>query len=122
MIRKYLASDYDEVMSWLDARGMKKIHSRILPENGFIIPGIGAVWIYKTDSDICFIEELYSNPKAESKREHIDQLIMVAIEAAKEMGFKFIQSVTSHPSIIKRAVLLGAKIETLQTLITLQIK
>ena len=122
VIRRYEDSDYEEVMSWLDARNIPRIHQNVLPAVGFIVPGHAVVWLYQTDSDFCQIENLYSNPASIEKRKYVDLVIDTAIKAARELGYKFVQSTTSHPSVIKRAVKLGAKTQTLQTLITLQIK
>lgn len=122
MIRPYEDSDYEEVMTWLDARGIPRVHPDVFPPLGFIVPGHAAIWIYQTDSPFCYMENLYSNPASEDKKIYVDLVIDTAVKAAKELGYKFIQSVTSHPSIIRRALKYGAKSETLQTLLTLQLK
>ncbi len=122
MIRQYREEDYEMVMSWLDARGMPRVHPNVLSTLGFIIPDVAVVWLYATNSDVCNIENLYSNPKAENKNQQINFLIDTAIKSAKNMNYKFIQSVTKSPAVIKHALKFGAKMETGQTLITLQIQ
>ena len=109
-------------MSWLDARGISRIHQNVLPAIGFIIPGYAAVWLYQTDSDFCQIENIYSNPAApEDKRKQVDLLINTSVIAARELGYKFLQCVSNHPSIIARAIKYGAKAEPMMTQLTLQL-
>lgn len=110
------------VMKWLDDRGMARVHENVLSTLGFIIPDVAVIFLYATNSDMCQLENLYSNPKAENKNQQINFLLDTAIKAAKNMNYKFVQSVTKHPSIIKHALKFGAKLETGQTLITLQIQ
>lgn len=122
MIRQYEPTDYEMVMSWLDARGMRRVHPNVFSTLGFIIPDVAVVWLYATNSDMCNLENLYSNPKAENKNQQINYLLDTAIKAARSMNYKFIQSVTNSPAVIKHALKFGAKLETGQTLITLQIQ
>lgn len=122
MIRRYVPGDYEEVMTWFDKRDMKRIHEKVLSSVGYIIPNVCAVWIYGTDSDFCYLENLISNPDIEGKSKSIDILINTCVKAAELLGYKFIISVTEHPGVIVRALRRGAKLQTKQTLITYQIK
>jgi len=122
VIRQYTKDDYEMIMSWLDAREMPRVHENVLSTLGFIIPDVAVIFLYATNSDMCQLENLYSNPKAENKNQQINFLLDTAIKAAKSMNYKFVQSVTKSPAIIKHALKFGAKLETGQTLITLQIQ
>lgn len=122
MIRPYVESDYEDVMSWLDKRNMKRVHPDVLSDIGFIIPGVCAVWVYITNSDFCYIENLFSNPDVKNKFQHISFLLDTAKEAAIKLDYKFILSVTDNSSVIKHALMFGAEVESGKSLITLQIK
>ncbi len=122
MVRYYTQDDYEMVMSWLDAREMPRVHPNVLSTLGFIIPDVAVIWLYATNSDMCNLENLYSNPSAENKNQQVNFLLDTAIKAAKQMNYKFVQSVTRSPAVIKHALKFGAKTESGQTLITLQIQ
>ncbi len=121
-VRKYEEKDFDQIKSWLELRKMKVIHPRILPKTGFIVDGVAAVFIYRTDSDLCYLENLISNP--ESDNEVRDTAIKSLVdEAFKEasLEFKFILAITDLPAVITRALSVGAYIETNKVLLTKQL-
>lgn len=109
-------------MTWFDKRGMKRIHERVLSSVGYVVPNVCAVWIYGTDSDFCYLENLISNPDVEGKEKQLTMLIETAIRAARELGYKFLMSVTDHPGVLVRAIKKGAHLKNKQTLITYQLK
>lgn len=110
------------VMSWMDKRKMQRVHPNVLSEYGLIIPDVAAIWLYTTNSDICYLENLFSNPEATNKHISICFLIDTASKAAAQMGYKFVMCVTDHKSILEQAIRLGAKTEPNKVLITLQLK
>ena len=122
MIRNYQDDDYEMVMSWFDARNMRRVHPKVLSPHGFIIPNVCALWMYPTESDFIYLENLISNPDAIRKAESVSSLIDTAIKWALEMDYKFMLSVTDNPSVIKKAIMKGAKMTSSQTLITFQLK
>lgn len=122
MIRRYTDLDYESVMKWFDSWGMKRIHRNVLSTYGFIIPNVAASWIYTTNSDLCYIENLIRNKEVKNCQKEIELLLDTCIKAAKSMGYKFIMANTENKSVLKHSVKLGAKIQTNQCLITLQIQ
>lgn len=120
MIRKYIPSDYEQVMGWLDKRGMKRIHPNVLSEYGLIIPGKVAAWIYMTNSDLCYIENLIGNPE-DCTKDDIRIILDTLTKFARDSGYKFVLSVTEHKGVIAEALKRGAKIQGNQSLITLQL-
>jgi hypothetical protein len=121
MIKRYEPSDYEEIMTWFDKRKMQRIHEKTLSSVGYVVPNVCAVWIYGTDSDFCYLENLISNPDIEGKGKSIDILLDTALRAANMLGYKFCMSVTEHPGIVMRALKKGAKLQAKQTLITYQL-
>lgn len=124
MVRRYVDGDFDQIQEWLKRRQMKVFHPNILPKAGFIVDEVAAMFLYETDSDICYLENLVSNPYINSEaRDHAISLIVEAAFAYAVMqGFKFVMSITDHPQVIKRAIRSGAKVEPGKVLLTKQLK
>lgn len=122
-VRRYELEDFEQVQSWLEARGMKVFHPAILPKTGFIVNHVAAVFVYSTDSDICYLENLISNPNTDNKvrDEAIADLINEAFKEARSQGFKFIMAVTDVPAVIVRALQVGAQVEANKVLLTKQL-
>ena len=61
-VRKYNPSDYFTVASWWSKQKWPVIPSDHLPEHGFIVDGIAAGFLYKTDSKFALLEFVIANP------------------------------------------------------------
>jgi len=124
MVRRYKTEDFDQIKQWLIDRNQKVFHPRILPKVGFIVDDLAAVFLYQTDSDLAYIENLVSNPHAgyEERDDAICQVTDTALQAATILGFKFVMGVTKNKSVLVRAVKKGAKVEAGQFLLTKQLK
>lgn len=120
-IRAYKETDYEEVMTWLDKRGMDRIDKTVLSNTGFIIPGICCCFLYLNNSSVCFLENLFSNPEAEDREENIKFMVDTALKAAKDFKYKYVQAVTSNKRVIKYGTILGTKFEPNQVLMTLKL-
>jgi len=105
-----------------DKFGLRFADYRIdqFPETGFIVDGVAAYFLYKTDSSVCWLENMISNKKADpqTKDEAIQKLAIAILHEAKVQGFKVAYATTDNVSVIKRAVTLGAKAKTAQILLT----
>lgn len=96
--------DRETINAWYAMRGFHPIGEHLFPDVGYIVPGIGAGFIYQTDSSLCFIEGYISNPtstKAERK-EAFDAITVSLIHAAKDHGFTSMLAYTKHEEIAKR--------------------
>jgi len=122
VIRKYEKKDYEKVMTWLTKRGQKKIHPDFLSEHGLIVPEKAVVWIYMTNSDACYIENLITNPDEAERGKWIKLLLDSAIKFCRDSGYKFILAVTGNETVIAQSITFGAKVTPNQSLITLQLK
>jgi len=103
--RKYTNEDYEEVASWFEARGVNPIPKSSLPKEGFLVPGVGAIFLYQMDCDVCQIETCVTNPEVPRvfRDQCIDLVTKAAFERAKELGFRVAQSYSFIPKIIKQA-------------------
>jgi hypothetical protein len=65
---------------------------------------ICAGWLYKTDSTVCILEWIISNPKAPKalRGEALDQMIDVMNALASGLGFKVIYAMAKVPRLLKR--------------------
>ncbi len=124
MVRRYKDSDFEQISEWLIERGQKVFHPNVLPQTGFIVDQVAAIFVYETDSDMCYLENLVANPfiNQEAKDYAITELIEAAFAHASNNGFKFILAVTDHPKVIERALAVGAHIEMNKVLLTKQLK
>ncbi len=123
MVRRYKPEDFSQVQSWLEHREMKVIHPSVLSQTGFIVDDTAVLFLYKTDSDVCYLENLFSNRESipEYRNHAISLLIDEAFQEAKTQGFKFVMSVTDVPAVIARAVASGCQIEPNKVLLTKQL-
>jgi hypothetical protein len=107
----YEHEDFEEIRSWYKKRSVEFFDRTVLPNIGFVVPGIGAGFIYMTDSSIAFIEGFITNPEADSKdrNDALDRISENLILYARVMGVKFIKCETKFREIELRAERLGFK-------------
>lgn len=105
-VRLYENSDYSEVAGWWLDQNWPIIPQDHLPEFGFIVPGIAAGFLYKTDSNFALLEFVIANPNSskEDRANALDLVIENLILLAQELGFKSIFSSVTHPKLIDRYV------------------
>lgn len=109
MIRKYLDSDYIQLQSWQKARGLNMPEHGYLSNIGFIVPNKASGFLYTTNSNICHLEMLCSNPDINKKDrdEAINSIVFAIIDTAKQLGFKVITSTTQIEAVKQRSLLHG---------------
>lgn len=89
MARKFEETDMEEVIGWFHSRKIE-ITPDYLPKTGFIVPGICAGFIYKTDASFCIFESFISNPNSPRsvRQEALRDVVSEMIKESKRMGFK----------------------------------
>jgi hypothetical protein len=99
---------FEQIRAWLRFR-KEDIVPRALPENGFVIPGKAAGFLYRTDSSIALIENLVAAPglSREERGEAVDAIVTAVIERAKELGFDMLVGYTVLDVVVKRAQRFG---------------
>lgn len=102
----YNKDHYEEVASWFIKRQMQPIPESSLPKHGFIVPGVGAIFLYSMDCDICQIETAITNPEVPAvfRDQCIDVVTKAAIEKARDLKFRAAVSYSFLPKIIDQAV------------------
>jgi hypothetical protein len=107
-IRYVREEHFELVRGWLRSRE-QDIVPRALPENGFIVPGKAAGFLYRTDSSVAWIENIVAAPglSREERNEAVDAVVAAIIERAKELGFELLVGYTLLDVVVKRAERFG---------------
>lgn len=95
--------NYEMLVEWWKGHNWGIIPYSMLPKIGFIVEDTVAGFIYSTDSEICLIEWIISDPKSEKlkRKECVDILLKTLCSTAKEMGFKIGYTYTKNKGLIE---------------------
>jgi hypothetical protein len=119
MVRKFTKDDMEEVMGWFHSRKIE-ITPDYLPETGFIIQGVAAGFIYRTDANFCIFECFISNPNTtkEERNTALSSIVANMIQEAKALGFKDAYGFATSKSMIRHGMEQGFKhVEKCSTII-----
>lgn len=97
---------YEMINEWFKDRKGDSIPEAFIPPTGFIVPGVAAGFLIKTDCNVCFLEPFISNPKANKdlrKKALSDIMARLEIEASK-LGYRFAYGVSTAPTMIDHAL------------------
>lgn len=100
--------DYQDVCVWWKKHKWNPMPLDFLPTLGRIVEDeenkYSAGWLYSTDSKICLLEFVISNPDSNRKKrsESVDILIKDLIQKASELGFGAVVSSIRHPVLLHR--------------------
>lgn len=94
------------VSEWSQAQGTGAVEAGHLPRCGFVVDGVAAGWLYRTDSGLGLIEHFITNPSAPLKARHaaVNQIGEAIIEEAKRLGISRLLTMTPHRSIGRMAI------------------
>ncbi len=102
MIRPFNVEDYDLLCSWWTGHGWDvPVPLAALPTHGLIANECAAGFLYRTDSDLCWITWMVADPKrpqdsASALRSVIDGLVTLA----KELGYTTAITSIQHSGLI----------------------
>jgi hypothetical protein len=103
---RYVEPEHREMVdAWCRAWEMATFPPGWLPEVGFIAPGVAALWVYRTDSRVLFVENVISSPDAEDadRARALDALTEAVMAYAREMGGAYLVGQSSIPSVWRLA-------------------
>lgn len=103
--RNHIADDYELFCEWWQQWGWTAIPYEFLPENSIVIcddKPICAVFLYKTDTPIVWMENYISDKYTENRGGALDLLFEDAQKKVKEMGFSVIMSSVRHNGLARR--------------------
>lgn len=111
MYKRYFENDdYLMLREWWDAWKWVPIPKEFLPPTGIVIGDddgdICAVFIYRTDTPIAWVENYISNPNAKGvrRKEAMRRLIIEAEKEAKSLGFSVIMSAVKHDNLALKLI------------------
>lgn len=110
MIVRYKPKEhYKAVASWYHARGLEAPTPDKLPETGFIVDGIVAGWLYRTDSSVALIDGVISNPATLPGRRRLalKRLAAVLTDLAVATGYPDVIFTSANPAIQQLGVDMG---------------
>jgi len=104
VLRKVEITDYPTLASWWRARDWSVPSYDMLPATGMIVDGVAAGFLYRTDSKICWLEFVISNPESDKsdRSQALNLIIDDLLSQAKESGFKSVFTSLEHPGLIQR--------------------
>lgn len=105
--RNHTKEDYELFKQWWALWNWDAIPSAFLPQNSVVVCNddgepLAAVFIYKTDTPICWIENYISSKFKNNREDVILFLISEAKKKAKEMGFKVAMSSVRHDGLANK--------------------
>lgn len=109
--RKYTDRDFEEIQSWYTKRGMT-LELKDLPQVGFIVPGIAAGFVMKTDTNCCILEPFIANPLTLRKEREValDSIFEDLIKECKALGYKKVFGFSTNLKMVWRAQTFGFKV------------
>tara|TARA_R110000868_G_scaffold66014_12_gene197051 strand:+ start:6366 stop:6743 length:378 start_codon:yes stop_codon:yes gene_type:complete len=110
-VEKFLPKHYEEICGWWKAHDWTPVSLDALPCTGVIVPGVCAGFLYSTDSSMCILEWIISNPKVDSglRSEGLDIVIDELLKKAHSSGYKTVFTSVSHPKLLERYCDFGFK-------------
>lgn len=107
--RLYTPYDKAELDQWWEAHNMAPIPEGLLPETGYLVQGVAAGFLYRTDSGVALVENFISNPASAwgVRQEALDAITLALVHHAQAGGFSCLIALTTSQAIHDRAVRLG---------------
>lgn len=95
-----------DIIKWFHQWEIASHIIETLPNTGLIVENVAAIFLYCTNSKLCFIESLISNREIskEVRDEAKDMLTSQILEYAKQCGYKYIASYSSNPKVVELSV------------------
>lgn len=103
-IKIFQEKDYPILHSWWTRHGWTPVAFEMLPKIGYIVNDVCAGFLYVSDSKLCHLEWLVSDPESEKTKrsDSLNILIDTLCLTAKEYGCKFVFTTSNNEVLIKR--------------------
>lgn len=119
-VREFAENDFSQICNWAQTGYDTEYCLDFFPKTGLIVDGIAAIFLYSTDSKVCFLENMISNREADKEQKDIalDLLLESAFKKAKDLGFRVVYASTNNTKVIVRAFKHGCSADFKYTLLT----
>ncbi len=96
----------DMLLTWYSQWGIPVKSMSRLSDTGLIIENVCALWLYKTNSSVCIIENLICNRELSmaDRDKGLDLIFNQIIQLAKDLGFKESFSLVKNEKVIDRVI------------------
>lgn len=105
---------YEEVVLWMNARGWPVLPLELLPEDGFIVPGVCCAFVYTSEKckSLAFMEWIFTNPEASSndRNDGLDLVIEKIYSFCRSKGVISVVTYLNDSGLIDRIVKSGGEI------------
>lgn len=121
--RKYVDEDFYSIIEWYEARHTRPAQDMI-PPTGFIVPGIAAGFLMRTDTSACILEPFIANPHAnkQDRDRALNSIMKDLLDEARSLGYDRVFGFSSHERMIERAVSHGFTIVEESTTVVKELK
>ena len=108
-MRYYEDKDYEAIKSWWDAYYGVAPDPNVLSEDGLVIEGVAASWLYMGNSALALIGWPVVEPNIGRRTAMIalEQIFREQVTVAKASGCLMISTYTAHPAILKLMAKIG---------------
>lgn len=106
-VEKYIPEKHNDMLKlWYKQWNLPIDQIEILPNTGMVIDNICALFLYETNSSVCFLENFVSNKFIdEDIRQKGFYLICLAMEEwVKFLGYKQVITTSNNSEVIKRCL------------------
>ena len=102
-MRAYEDSDYETIKSWWELRGDKAPSNLVLSDDGLIIEGVAASWLYTGNSTMALIGWPVVNPKVGclTAMRALEQILREQAKFARVQGCLVVSAYTNAPALLK---------------------
>jgi hypothetical protein len=102
--RRYTEADHATLAQWWAAQSWPTIPETMLPKTGFIVDGICAGFLYRTDSSMTILEWIVANPNSDKiqRRQALDLVIAALLDEAKRGGSSAVFTSCNHKGLLAR--------------------
>lgn len=109
--RKFYRTDMEQVNEWYAYRQKPVFPHSMVPGTGFIVDGVCAGFLYRSDSGMCWLDSFISNPlvPAAERAKALDAVTDALIQCAIDDGFSMIVAMTKSEAIRVRCKRYGFK-------------
>lgn len=103
-IEIFKETDYPTLYSWWTDHGWSPVPFNMLPKTGFVVDNICAGFIYITDSQLCHMEWIISDPNSDKEKRDValNTLIDTLCMVAKEYNCKAVFTTAKQKVLIER--------------------
>ena len=94
-----------QLKTWFEQWNISVSIMDVVPTTGFIIDNVAAMFVYETNSKVCFFDCLICNKEIDKdiRSEALDMLVNYGEKYAKDKGYSYIFSNSHYDAVVKRA-------------------